>query len=199
MADLKQNQTYKDITDTSFKLGASLPSRFSGIPKAVSSAGQQPQQPRQPRQPQQYSGQSGAELLKGFQTTVPYGGSTRYEGFHSGSDLVSRQGTKAPIPSFTPGTVVESRTGQGKTKKPSFGNYVLIKTPDGKFVRYSHLSENYVQVGSDISIGQPVGTQGATGSVYSLHGGSGEHLDLRIYEIYQNQKKYYDPFKYLST
>jgi len=53
---------------------------------------------------------------------------------------------------------------------------------------YLNLYAMNVKPGQQIRAGQPVGTQGNTGSVYSLSGGDGTHLDVTIYD--QNGNPY---------
>ena len=60
---------------------------------------------------------------------------------------------------------------------------------------YSHLNNSYVRVGQNITPGTIVGGMGNTGSTYSLHGGTGSHLDYRIKDLYG---KYVNPSQYLA-
>lgn len=119
--------------------------------------------------------------------TTPYGGSTRYERFHPGVDIANKPGTA--ISSFTPGTV--TKTGYSK----SYGNYVEVKDPYGATARYSHLLRSYVKPGQKLTKGANLGLMGATGQTYSLTGGSGSHLDLRIKDAYN---RYVNPMAYLN-
>ena len=120
--------------------------------------------------------------------TVPYGGSTRYEKFHPALDIANKIGT--PIPSYSGGTVTDVVRGQVQGS-PGYGNYVIIKDSNGNSYRYSHLSRSLVKVGDSITKGSEIGLMGNTGSTYSLHGGTGSHLDLRIKDIYG---KYVNPY-----
>ncbi|MBV6340113.1 M23 family metallopeptidase [Candidatus Magnetobacterium casense] len=122
--------------------------------------------------------------------TTPYGGSTRYEGFHPGLDIANKIGTN--VPAFFGGTVTGVRSGQMQGS-PSFGNYVTIKDANGNTWRYSHLHDSYVKVGQLIQPGQVIGAMGNTGQTYSTSGGTGSHLDLRIYDTYQ---RYINPYEY---
>lgn len=190
MADIKTNQTYAPMINAAKLFGKTISrrqpidtSRFSGVSSAVKNSGPI------------------IDRLKSLGTmTTPYGGSTNYEGTHPGIDIANKSGT--PIPSMTAGTVVEAKTGQGWTpNKPSFGNYIVVKTPDNKYVRYSHLQDAFVPVGTQVAQGQEIGTIGKTGSTYSRYGAAGDpsHLDLRIWEAYQGAKKYLNPLEYLSN
>jgi len=119
--------------------------------------------------------------------TTPYGGKTRFEGSHRGLDIANKIGT--PVPAYMGGKVVES------DKTPTWGNTVVVQDNAGNFNRYSHLNSSWVKVGEQIEPGMNIGGMGNTGNVYSTTGGTGSHLDFRIYNL---AKKYFDPIKYLS-
>jgi murein DD-endopeptidase MepM/ murein hydrolase activator NlpD len=125
------------------------------------------------------------------QVTTPYGGSTKYESFHPGLDIANKIGT--PIQSYTPGKVTAVRTGQ-QQGGPDFGNYVVITDPEGNQFRYSHLAGENVKIGQTVNKGSVIGTMGNTGQTYSLSGGTGSHLDLRIKNLYG---KYVNPNRYI--
>lgn len=201
MADLKQNTTYGDPTEISSALGRSLNKPSVSLPKVMPET-QVPSQPSTPSLPKFSGGGSDiyGQWKSNYKETVPFMGSTNYEqgGTHEGVDIAMPSGT--PVQSLTAGTVVESRTGQGRDpSKPSFGNYVVVKTPEGKFVRYSHLSQAWKPVNSSVEIGDVIGDSGNSGSTYSTTGGDGSHLDLRVWEVYQGMKKYLDPSSYFTN
>lgn len=126
--------------------------------------------------------------------TVPYGGGTKYEKFHPGVDVAGPIGKK--LNPFVGGTVVDLRTGQVQDpRKPSFGNYVIIKDSQGGRHRYSHLNKAFVKVGQQVTPQDTIGEFGNTGSTYSRTGGTGSHLDYRIKNAYG---KYVDPSIYLK-
>jgi len=198
MAQLPLNETFGALADTSFKMGANInkmrdvsgqnPQKFAGVASAVQGASAGTRAP---------SGQAPTDLSSLGTVTVPYGGSTRYEsgGAHTGIDIANKMGT--PIPDLAGGKVVEARTGYKQDpSKPSWGNTVVIKDSNGNFFRYSHLNDVYVKVGDQTSKGGVIGTMGNTGSTYSMHGGDGTHLDLRIFNA---AKKFYNPQSYLSN
>jgi len=195
-----QNPTFKPMVDAAYKLGSMLPpkksakaidvNQYSGVSDAVQ------------KDANKYTGGSGNSIFNQFSKlgnlTTPFKGSTNYEpgGTHKGVDIAAPQGTQ--IPAFTGGKVVESRTGQGWTpNKSSYGNTIVVQDSQGNFHRYSHLSQNWVKVGSTVQPGQILGTEGGTGSTYSQAnpGTPGFHLDYRIYDL---AKKYYDPNQYLE-
>jgi murein DD-endopeptidase MepM/ murein hydrolase activator NlpD len=125
--------------------------------------------------------------------TTPYQGSTRYESTHPGIDIANKIGTN--IPSTVSGKVTDVVT--GKTQgAPGYGNYVIITDAQGNQHRYSHLTGAYVQVGQNVSQGSTIGTMGNTGQTYSLHGGTGSHLDYRIKDMYG---KYINPYNFIAV
>lgn len=129
----------------------------------------------------------------GFTQTVPFGGQTKFEQFHKGTDLGAPIGTK--IPSFDEGVVTGVVTGK-KHLEPGapYGNQVIVTDPKtGNQWRYSHLQDAYVQVGSKVSKGDVIGSVGISGNTYSEQNpqSGGPHLDLRIYNIYK--KNFFDP------
>jgi len=75
--------------------------------------------------------------------------------------------------------VVESVTGQGERTGKGYGNYIIVQDANGNRYRYSHLSQNLVPIGSQVSPGQVLGRAGNTGAAYSVSGGTGSHLDFR--------------------
>ena len=123
--------------------------------------------------------------------TTPYQGSTNYESVHPGIDVANKIGTQ--IPSFSGGTVIESKSGYKQGDK-GFGNTVVVQDAKGNKWRYSHLNQGYVKVGQQVQPGTVIGGMGNTGSTYSLHGGTGSHLDLRIKDAYG---KYLNPYSLL--
>ena len=93
-------------------------------------------------------------------------------GFHNGIDFFPGGGT--PIGSIAAGVVTHVGTGAG-----GWGNYVTVEhNIQGQVVRslYAHMREGSIGVatGQQVSVGQFLGTVGATGRAY------GEHLHLEI-------------------
>jgi len=199
------NSTFKALSDASFKMGENLnkrsggnvsPSRFAGVAGAVKASGQ---------------GQSGDINLGGLEKlgpiTTTYGGSTNIEGYHPGVDIGTPTGTKIPSP--ISGTIVDERTGMGWTgNKPSYGNYVVIRDSKGNYHRFSHLSNTYVPLNTNVNKGDVIGESGFSGSTYSSSSPNkpGPHIDYRIYstsdlssKIAGAAKKYFDPSDYLKN
>ena len=71
------------------------------------------------------------------------------------------------------GVVYEIQTGigniPGATGVKSWGNYVLIKHPNGMFTRYAHLQEIYVSVNQEVDENTCVGLIGESGNVTARH------------------------------
>lgn len=204
MARLQEQSTYKPLEDTAFRIGQALPRKTAPQPAP------QPAPPSSPISSDQYSNLRGAiketvqmpKDISDFSNlgtiTTPYGGSTRYEpgGKHFAVDIAAPEGT--PIGARVGGIVKEVQRGSKWTPNtPSFGNFVLIETPTGETIRYSHLYEDFVKVGEQIERGRKIGTVGGTGSTYSQHHeGPGPHLDFRIRDAYG---KYVNPNVYLAN
>jgi len=124
--------------------------------------------------------------------TTEYGGSTNYEKFHPGIDIANKIGT--PLYSTVPGKVIATDSGKVQGNK-GYGNYVEVQDAQGNRHRYSHLNQAYVKIGDVLKQGQLYGTMGNTGSTYSNSGGTGSHLDYRIWDMYN---KYVNPSSYLN-
>ena len=126
--------------------------------------------------------------------TTPYRGKTRYEDIHKGIDYT--RGIGSPVQSWTRGKVSEVVTGKVKGS-PAYGNFVIVTDEQGNRHRYSHLQGGYVpfSVGQQIQRGDILGLEGATGQTYSLHGGTGAHVDYRILSA---AKKYLDPYIFIN-
>lgn len=88
-------------------------------------------------------------------------------GYHTGVDFSAASGT--PTVAACAGTVVSSDTSS------SYGNNVQIKTNDGRYLLYAHLSSKAVYPGQTVKAGQTVGAVGNTGT-----NSSGPHLHLEV-------------------
>ena len=153
----------------------------------------QPQQPNQQLRQQLQQRQQQPQPQQGRlgQVTVPYGGSTRYEKFHPGIDVASKIGTN--VPSFTQGKITEIVGGKVQGDK-GYGNYVIVTDPQGNKHRYSHLNQSFVKLGQPVQRGAILGGMGNTGSTYSLHGGTGSHLDYRVKNLWD---RYINPSSFI--
>lgn len=115
-----------------------------------------------------------AKVLSNLRITQHYGNNG-----HKGTDLGATNDRK--VFANANGTVEAIQTGipndQGSTGARSWGNYVLIKHPNGMKTRYAHLSQVLVKVGQNVTAGQQIGVQGNTGNSYGVH---------LHYEVYKN-------------
>lgn len=188
-----ENQTYKPITEAAFNLGQTV----RAAKQATAAASPRPTVPQYPNVADavQTSGATTSqplpEVLSKLGTmTTPYLGTTKFEpSGHLGVDIANKFGT--PIPSLTGGEVVESGNAGG------FGRSVVIRDQQGNLLRYSHLYQNFVPVGTKVTSGQQIGTMGYSGSTYSRNQPNnpvaGTHLDLRIKSA---ANKYLNPLTY---
>lgn len=125
--------------------------------------------------------------------TTGYGESTKFEKFHPGVDIANKIGT--PLNAFAGGTVISANTGKKQGDK-GFGNRIVIRDDQGQEWSYGHENDVYVKPGQRVEKGQNIGTMGNSGSTYSNSGGTGSHLDLRIYNTYK--KRYVNPLQLIS-
>ena len=93
---------------------------------------------------------------------------------HAGVDLVpltvdGTVNTSAYAISGTEGALVNAGVSS------SFGNYVLVKTPGGNYVFYSHLASHATNIPTQISVGTRLGIIGNTGRSTGLH----LHVEIR--------------------
>ena len=93
------------------------------------------------------------------------------------------------------GEVVEIQTGipndQGATGVRSWGNYVLIKHPNGMYSRYAHLKEVRVSKGQKVDENTLIGIMGDTGNAY------GKHLHYEVQTGYSSDTRI-NPEPYLT-
>lgn len=103
-------------------------------------------------------------------------------GWHTGIDLVGED----TIYGTCDGTVY--KIGVDK----SYGNYIVVKAPDGKYHWFCHLSKATCKVGDKISRTSKIGVMGSTGN------STGKHLH---FEIRNSSNKYADntsPAEYMG-
>ena len=93
------------------------------------------------------------------------------------------------------GVVYEIQTGigniPGATGVKSWGNYVLIKHPNGMFTRYAHLQEIYVSVNQEVDENSCIGLIGNTGN------SRGRHLHFEVAKGYSSSTRI-NPEPYLD-
>ncbi len=109
--------------------------------------------------------------VSGYHLTSRFGDSSYLwsSGMHTGLDFAAPTGT--PIRSIASG-VVTSAGWEG-----SYGYRTIVSLPGGGEVWYCHQSTQLVSVGQRVSVGQTIGTVGATGNVTGSH----LHLEIRPY------------------
>lgn len=123
------------------------------------------------QKPQKYS-----RPMKQYTVTSEFGWRDIGNGmeFHNAIDISNGGGT--PIYASGGGTVVQA----GAEHFGWYGNYVVIRHPDGLYTGYAHLSRIDVTVGQQVNQGQQIGLEGATGPV------TGPHLHFQFMKSYQN-------------
>lgn len=100
-----------------------------------------------------------------FKVTCEYGRKGNWAaGYHTGIDLVGDD----TIYGTCDGTV--ERIGTDK----SYGNFIVVKAPDGKFHWFCHLSKVTCTIGQKISRTTKIGVMGSTGN------STGKHLHFEI-------------------
>lgn len=123
-------------------------------------------------------------LTGNFQVTCEYKRKGSWAcGWHTGIDLICDDDT---IYGTCDGTV--TKIGVDK----SYGNYITVKAPDGKFHWFCHLSKVTCSVGQKISRTTKIGVMGNTGN------STGKHLH---FEIRNSSNKYADnsnPAEYMG-
>lgn len=115
--------------------------------------------------------------------THPAPGSVRTQGIHGKNavDMGSVGGAKIPIYAAASGTVMKTITGCKvgyQSCGGGYGNYVMIKHPNGIITMYAHLSSNLVSKGEVVKKGQQIGKMGNTGH------STGTHLHFEVRGAY---------------
>ena len=105
-------------------------------------------------------------------------------GFHYGIDLAAMKGTT--VKAAASGVVIQAQY------LPGYGNNILIQHNKYYRSRYAHLHTMNVREGQKVTIGQKIGTVGATGSVRK----SGRDASHLHFEIYHNGS-HVNPLRYL--
>lgn len=104
---------------------------------------------------------------------------------HLGMDFADAVGT--PIFAAENGEVIAS---MGSAQSGGFGEYIVIKHPDGNYTGYAHLSERMKVQGANVSKGQQIGKMGSTGN------STGSHLHFSVGSALWGP--YQDPAPYLG-
>lgn len=102
-----------------------------------------------------------------------YFGERRGEGiYHQGIDIDGIGQEGAPVVAAAAGQVILTDS------HPAYGNYVIIRHPDGSETLYAHLCEIWVDYGQFVDQGEAVGGMGHTG--YCI-GVDGNHLHFELW------------------
>lgn len=100
----------------------------------------------------------------------------RWGKMHQGLDMV---GEDKMIYAIEGGTVVVSSIITDKNNAAwAFGNRVMIRGDDGKYIMYNHLSRRIVMQGQRVEEGTLIGVEGGTGNCVPA-GASHLHIELR--------------------
>jgi murein DD-endopeptidase MepM/ murein hydrolase activator NlpD len=126
--------------------------------------------PKVPLKPTLKTSKGGGVALRGF-FAHPAPGAVRTQGVHgyNGVDLGAAIGT--PIRAAAAGTVIISKSSGWNG---GYGQYIVIKHPNGTQTLYAHLSANAVGVGASVAQGQTIGNMGNTGK------STGSHLHFEV-------------------
>jgi hypothetical protein len=95
-------------------------------------------------------------------------GSGKTDFGHTGRDVGMPHGTKLSL--SIPGKVIESDTGYNG----GYGNFMVIKLADGRYIKSNHHSQNLLAEGDDVVPGKAFAKVGNTGLSFGAH----MHLDL---------------------
>lgn len=107
-------------------------------------------------------------------------------GYHTGVDRVC---SNTSLVSPANGTVLTNEYSS------SYGNYVVIKTDDGKVILMAHMkSKSALKVGAKIKAGDAVGTMGATGNATGPH----LHIEVENASTWAYNKNLLDPNDYIN-
>ncbi len=118
-------------------------------------------------QPAQQSG----SVSQSAGLTHPLPGAVRTQGLHgyNAVDFGAAHGTT--IRAAAAGEVIVSR---GSGWNGGYGNYIVIRHPNGVQTLYAHNTQNYVGVGEYVEAGQSIGTVGTSGR------STGPHLHFEV-------------------
>ncbi len=92
--------------------------------------------------------------------------------YHQGIDIEGIGQEGAPIVTAAAGQIILTDS------HPAYGNYVIIRHPDGSETLYAHLSEIWVDYGQFVDQGETVGAMGHTGYAIGI---DGNHLHFELW------------------
>jgi TP901 family phage tail tape measure protein len=121
----------------------------------------------------------------------PFGaGFTKTQGYkkgHPGVDFAAPKGT--PLKSILPGEVVKTAYAPG-----SYGNYVIVKNPNGDYLLYAHMdSPAFVKKGDVVNQGSLLGKVGTTGN------STGYHVHFEVRKGQNRESAAVNPLEYLKN
>jgi LysM repeat protein len=109
---------------------------------------------------------SGAARGSSAGFTHPAPGSVKSQGIHGYNAVDLAGGHASPIRAAAAGEVIVSKNSGWNG---GYGQYIVIRHPDGSQTLYAHLSSNAVGVGAYVSNGQTIGGMGTTGRSTGTH------------------------------
>ena len=109
---------------------------------------------------------SGASSVSGSGFVHPAPGSVKTQGIHGYNAVDLAAGHGSAIRAAASGEVIVSRSSGWNG---GYGQYIVIRHPNGTQTLYSHLSSNAVGVGAYVSSGQTIGGMGSTGRSTGTH------------------------------
>jgi LysM repeat protein len=113
-------------------------------------------------QPVRVSGS--AVAATGFSHPAP--GAIKTQGIHGYNAIDLAAGHGSPIRAAAAGEVIISK---GSGWNGGYGQYIVIRHPNGTQTLYAHLSSNYVGVGAYVAQGEVIGGMGSTGRSTGTH------------------------------
>jgi murein DD-endopeptidase MepM/ murein hydrolase activator NlpD len=107
--------------------------------------------------------------------TTEFGDPTPYQKHHTGLDIAGKQGD--PITPFMAGKVITVQNDPNNSS--GFGRYVAIDHGNAITSIYAHMLETNAVMGQDVTPGDVIGYEGATGHAIGVH----LHFEIRIYNV----------------
>lgn len=98
--------------------------------------------------------------------THPAPGAVKTQGIHGYNAVDLAAGYGSPIRAAAAGEVIVSKSSGWNG---GYGNYIVIKHPNGVQTLYSHLASTYVGVGAYVGAGETIGGMGSTGRSTGVH------------------------------
>lgn len=109
---------------------------------------------------------SGSSRVSAAGFTHPAPGSVKSQGIHGYNAVDLAGGHGSPIRAAAAGEVIVSKSSGWNG---GYGQYIVVRHPNGTQTLYAHLSSNAVGVGAYVSNGQVIGGMGTTGRSTGTH------------------------------